>query len=62
MTDKEIIKALECCIGDCIIDNCPNCPYYNTKNCGHTQSIALDLIKQQQVEIERLEKEKSRYC
>ena len=58
MTAKEIIQALECCIGDWYdYDNCPNCPYYKTKNCGHIQSIALDLIKQQQAEIERLNKE-----
>ena len=54
MTDKEIIKALECCIkDDC--DNCPN----SFGNCySNLAGYALDLIKRQQAEIERLNGEK----
>jgi Tfp pilus assembly protein PilO len=54
MTDKEIIKALECCKkDDC--DNCPN----NFGNCyANLAGYALDLINRKQAEIERLKEEK----
>lgn len=50
MTDEQIIKALECCS---ILD-CENCP--NEKTCGEVDGTlkALDLIKRQKAEIERL--------
>ena len=51
LTDKEIIKVLECCINS---DGCHACP--RTKYCDgfeHMQN-ALDLINRQQAEIERL--------
>ena len=50
MTDKEIIKALKCCINyDC--DNCPD----TFGNCEHNaMRNALDIINRQQEEIERL--------
>lgn len=53
MTDKEIIKALECCKkDDC--DNCPN----DFGNCyANLSGYSLDLIKRKQAEIERLRKE-----
>jgi hypothetical protein len=54
MTDNEIIKALGCCSN---AEPCENCPYQ--KQCDETDlaEIALDLIKRQQAEIERLKKE-----
>ena len=50
MTDKEIIKALECCIK--FID-CTECPYKGITKCS-VEVDALDLINRQQAEIERL--------
>ena len=51
MTDKEVIKALECCSN---AEPCENCPYQ--KQCDETDlaEIALDLINRKQAEIERL--------
>ena len=53
MTDKEIIKAMECCKkDDC--DNCPN----DFGNCyANLSGYSLDIINRQQAEIERLRKE-----
>ena len=53
MTDKEIMKALECCSN---AEPCEICPCQ--KQCDETDlaEIALDLINRQQAEIERLEK------
>ena len=53
MTDKEIIKALECCKkDDC--DNCPN----NFGNCyANLAGYALDLINRMQEEIESYEQD-----
>lgn len=53
MTDKEIIKALECCKkDDC--DNCPN----DFGNCyANLSGYSLDLINRQKAEIKRLRKE-----
>lgn len=56
MTDKEIIKALECCQNEeCVCKECPlhyrrsaDCVDYLTRN-------ALNLINRQQAEIERLQ-------
>ena len=50
MTDKEIIKALECCKkDDC--DNCPN----DFGNCyTNLAGCSLDLINRQKAQIERL--------
>ena len=49
MTDKEIIKTLECCSN---AEPCENCPCQ--KQCYETDliEIALDLINRQQAEIE----------
>ena len=54
MTDKEIIKALECCIS---AESCCVCGY--TKMCDGTtiHQFALDLINRQQETIERLKEE-----
>lgn len=53
MTDKEIIKALECCTSD----DCSDCPLRNrvrSRGCARLWSKALDLINRQRAEIERL--------
>lgn len=53
MTDNEIIKALECCYGDNLMD-CDSCP--NKKTCADISVVnsVLDLINSQKTEIERL--------
>jgi hypothetical protein len=55
VTDKEIIKALECCI----TNKCDECAIYkechNENGKGRVQ-VVLDLIKRQQAEIEWLKK------
>ena len=53
MTDKEIIKALECCIED---EDCAHCPSIKEMPyCSNDIMVgALNLIKRQQAEIERL--------
>ena len=58
MTDKEIIKALECCA--CSANLCDECPVASTLKddckCGeYLAKHSLDLINRQQAEIERLE-------
>ena len=53
MTDKEIIKALECCIKP--TSDCENCPYYKKEECfDMAKRDALNLINRQQAEIENL--------
>lgn len=53
LTDKEIIKALECCTNN---EDCLNCPLQDDyANCNPI-GAALDLINRQQAEIERLGK------
>lgn len=57
MTDKEIIKALECCKKPAGTGACKNCPLDKDRPCTTTMmESALDLINRQQAEIERLEK------
>ena len=53
MTDKDIIKALECC--GCDNYQCDNCPYAY-KTCT-VYKDSLDLINRQKAEIERLREE-----
>lgn len=54
MTDKEIIKALECCSNQKYISDCEKCKYF-AFDCKDTLiEQALDLINRQQAEIERL--------
>lgn len=58
MTDKEIIKALECCSsGEAMI--CEECPL--NEECYNDEldlaELALDIINRQQAEIGRLQKE-----
>ena len=54
MTDKEIIKALECCVNG---EDCPNCPLQEQFADCKPMTGALDLINRQKAEIERYEKE-----
>ena len=52
MTDEQIIKALECCIGNI---QCGKCSIFGTINCmNNLMQDALDLINRQKAEIERL--------
>ena len=57
-TDEEVIKALECCSKESMI-NCRNCPYEADCNMGGSkmQADALDFINRQKAEIEELEAE-----
>ena len=60
MTDKEIIKALECCRKKTVFEKCPiDCPMYKFDgDCFDLmQTDIIDLINRQQAEIERLQKE-----
>ena len=56
MNDKEIIKALECCIED---EDCTHCPSIKEMPyCSNDIMMgALNLIKRQQAEIEKLKNE-----
>lgn len=60
MTDNEIIKAFKCITyGE--IDKCLRCPYDVYKECEtFVYEDALDLIKRQQAEIDRLKTENGR--
>ena len=52
MTDKDIIKALECCQSGI---QCQNCPLLGTRDCmTKLYENALALINRQQAEIEAL--------
>lgn len=54
MTDKEIIKALECCTGH--HRGCNTCAYYGGERpcTQRLEADALDLIKRQQAVINNL--------
>ena len=61
MTDNEIIKALECCIGGYGVRNCDDCSMHGKVGCIEAlPEFALDLINRQKAEIERLEKENAK--
>ena len=65
MTDKEIIKALECCGDEEELHWCTECPYYDKENDFCQEDLhrdALDLISRQQAEIERLQNESIGNC
>lgn len=55
MTDNEIIKALECCSKEPML-NCRNCPYEVSCNMGRSdmQKDTLALINRQKAEIDAL--------
>lgn len=56
LTDKEIIKALECCVSANYI--CPHtCPMLKNKEClTSLRKNALDLINRLQAKVEKCEK------
>ena len=57
LTDKEIIKALRCCLGDSEYIECEECPLYCVgANCQSSElhKYALNLINRQRAEIEEL--------
>lgn len=60
MTDKEIIKALECCAG--MQNDCVGCPLIDFSSCEECMSElisnALDLINRQQEKIEYMQGER----
>lgn len=63
MNDKDIIKALECC-GNVITSGCKGCPYHIKHNASCVRELmldALDLIKRQQAEIEKLTIQKNAF-
>ena len=50
LTDAEVVKALECCIGN---TNCGECPLFRTPKCmNKVFGYTLDLINRQKAEIE----------
>ena len=52
MTDNEITKALECCIGDTEGKNCLDCPLYEIDDCqAYMYLNSLDLINRLQAEL-----------
>lgn len=56
LTDNEIVKALECCIGDTDGKDCFGCPLYEIDDCqAHLNLAALDLINRLQAEKQNLE-------
>ena len=58
MTDKEIIKALECCTKGTTSDVCDDCPLRTTDICTEEENgvlkLALDLINRLEAEKEAL--------
>ena len=55
LTDSEIVKALECCIGDTDGKDCFGCPLYEIDDCqAHLNLAALDLITRQKADIKKL--------
>jgi predicted RNase H-like nuclease (RuvC/YqgF family) len=57
MTDNEIVKALECCHQ---VNGCDRCPLHSySAECEILNTYALDLIKRQKAEIEKLQHENS---
>ena len=53
MTDKQIIKALECCASPVTTSNCGECTYRGVTWCATRLKIdAADLIEKQQKKIE----------
>lgn len=63
MSEKDIIKALECCG---VNQSCEGCPFKNKGFCVGTVHALLtaahDLVNRQKAEIERLEKENNQFA
>lgn len=65
MNDNDIIKALECCLDNDILDtNCKECPLkkQNPECMDIMMKAILDLINRQKAEIERLKKENNQFA
>ena len=65
ITDREIIKALECCL-DISPSTCKNCPLFNVTNstmvCSKIATkFALDLINRQKAEIDQWKEEANKH-
>lgn len=60
LTDEDIVKGLERCISTTTAGACEGCPFNKQNLCNKDQwaleRYALDLIKRQQVESEKLQK------
>ena len=55
MTDNEIVKALECCVGDNDGKNCFDCPLWEIDDCQEQLLLgALNIINRLQVKNQRL--------
>lgn len=55
MTDNEIKKALECCVGDNDGKNCFDCPLWEIDDCQEQLLLgALNIINRLQVKNQRL--------
>ena len=56
MNDKDIIKAVECCLFQ---EDCTECPLCDDVDCceGYMLKKVFDLISRQQAEIEKMSKE-----
>ena len=53
LTDAEIVKALECCIGDTEGKECVSCPLYAIDECqDELNLVALDLINRLQADVD----------
>lgn len=62
MTDKQIIKALECCSADVRENTCPKCAFYKKHRCSTLMLNAVsDLINRQKAEIENLKADNEMY-
>lgn len=57
MTDKEIIKALECCTYNITQEKCAECPLYGGHCTTELARYTLDLINRQKAEVERFQAE-----
>lgn len=58
MTDNEIMKALECFLGEACLGD--ECPYFKINNgCDDMLKDVYDLINRQKAEIERLLEERT---
>ena len=60
LTDEDIVEGLERCISTTTAEACVGCPFNKQNLCNKDQwaleKYALDLIKRQQVESEKLQK------
>lgn len=60
LTDEDVVEGLERCISTTTAEACEGCPFNKQNLCNKDQwaleKYALDLIKRQQVENEKLQK------